>query len=117
MKKMFKAFDSYEIRSMVKRMERREKIIAIILLFAMILSMIPYQVFAKTEDVSHQESEVSQEEHTYSYDVASKDIPIVAKDTSKRTINEKHFRKEDGTYEVAIYDGAVHYYLHMILHL
>jgi RHS repeat-associated protein len=38
------------------------------------------------------------------------DVPLVSEDVSRRTENEKHFRKLDGTYEVSIYDEAVHYY-------
>ncbi len=111
MKKIFEAFSSLEIRDMTIRMKRREKIIAIILLVAMCLSMVPYQALAKTDYESSTIEQVEEinDEHVYNVDVDPKDIPIISEDISKRTANEKHFRKADGSYEVAIYDTNVHY--------
>lgn len=36
-------------------------------------------------------------------------VPIDVEVKEKRNQNEKHFRKIDGTYEVSLYDYAVHY--------
>ena len=76
----------------------------------MILSMIPFQVFARdSEDVVNDEVTTTEQGQIQNYDISKKDIPIVAEDSLRRSESEKHFRKQDGSYEVVIYDGAVHY--------
>lgn len=44
-----------------------------------------------------------------SLDIDVSKVPIAFEDASLRTENEKIFRKVDGTYEIAIYNEAVHY--------
>ncbi|MFA6801006.1 MAG: RHS repeat-associated core domain-containing protein [Acholeplasmataceae bacterium] len=114
MKKFLKAFDTNEIRSMTHRLERREKAIAIIILCAMFLSLIPYEALSATTNNVYEEevqevSELDEELNIYDYGISKQDIPIVGEDQTKRTENEKHFLKEDGSFEVVLYNGAVHY--------
>ncbi len=111
MKRMFTPFSSDEVRNMTIRMKHREKFMAILLLIAMFLSLVPYQAiaeeFSDTKPVTEEITEV--DDQVYNLDVDASDIPVISEDTSKRQLNEKHFRKQDGSYEVAIYDSAVHY--------
>ncbi len=74
--------------------------------------MIPFQVFASNDETvidDRLQTVDTEKEKIGNYNIDKKDIPIVAEDTSRRAENEKHFRKQDGSYEVVLYDGAVHY--------
>ncbi len=87
-----------------------QRAIATIVLIAMLFNLIPLQVFAnQDEPVVDDIVENVETEKIKNVDIDKKDIPIVAEDTSRRTESEKHFRKQDGSYEVVLYDGAVRY--------
>jgi|GEM_PF-2466629 len=112
MKKILRALSSREILLMCDRVKRREKGIVIILLIAMFLNLFPFHAIIAKDTGNENIPEVINTEisnNKRSVDVQAKDIPVISEDTSKRTGNEKHFRKQDGSYEVAIYDSPVHY--------
>ena len=107
---MFKGLDPHEVIVRTRRILSMQRAIATVVLIAMLLSMVPFQAFGSTDEIASNDLvETQTQEKINNYDVAKKDIPIVAEDISKRSESEKHFRKQDGSYEVVLYDGAVHY--------
>lgn len=69
--------------------------------------------FAQEKEVFQAEDVLDSNENLERYegvDIEPSKVPIQSEDTTKRSVNEKHFRKIDGTYEVAIYSEDVHYF-------
>lgn len=80
MKRMFTGLDSQEIIARTRRILSMQRAIAAVVLIAMILSMIPFQVFASTNEPTTngvEQTEVSQK--IKNYDVEKQDIPILEK--------------------------------------
>ncbi len=106
-KKTFTAVD-FAYKWIVKS----QKLLAAILCFATLFGAFAQPVFAiidsqrKEEEIVEVPSDDVTSETTY---LPAEDVPIVSEDIAKRTAYEKHFRKMDGTYEVSIYEEAVHY--------
>jgi RHS repeat-associated protein len=91
------------------------KVFSLVLSVLMVVSsVLPRQVRASQYDYpnydSNLEIENNEENEFYeSIDVDPSLVPINFEDINKRNEYEKYFRKIDGTYEVSIYDEAVHY--------
>ena len=89
------------------------KIVTVLLcVFMLAGSVIPQnnQVVYAFDNSYNEISDLEESENYYeSESIDPALIPVTVEDTTMRTETEKYFRKIDGTYEVAIYDGAVHY--------
>jgi RHS repeat-associated protein len=105
-----KAVNDKQILVLVRLLNTSKKFLVFLALFGQLVSIFPSR---KVDAVSEtKENDLTVEEST-DYQSDELDIslvPIVNEDESRRTANEKHFRKLDGTYEVSIYDNEVHYY-------
>jgi RHS repeat-associated protein len=83
-------------------MERMKKIIASALIFVFISSLVPANVFAASLKDSKNDLK--------DQDVSTTSIgKIVGETTDKREKSTKVYRKDDGSFEAAIFDTAVHY--------
>ncbi|MBU1020415.1 MAG: DNRLRE domain-containing protein, partial [Firmicutes bacterium] len=96
----------------VRLIDASKKFLIFLILFGQLVSLVPQNAFHANATSNTSENDIAIEESTqYQSDVLDISlVPIVDEDESRRTANEKHFRKLDGTYEVAIYDNSVHYY-------
>lgn len=86
-----------------------QRFFVILALTGILFSLFPNQKFYAAQEIETK-PETVEKDYYKSSDVDISLVPIVEEDVSKRTANEKHFRKLDGTYEVALYDNEVHYY-------
>jgi RHS repeat-associated protein len=109
---MFKkrSLSDKQILIFVRLINASKKFLVILALIGQLVSILPHQIVRATNVVNNHNQEVVDEYKAYqSDDVDISLVPIASEDTSKRTANEKHFRKMDGTYEVAIYNHQIHY--------
>ncbi|MDF2700896.1 MAG: wapA1 [Haloplasmataceae bacterium] len=93
--------------SSYKLFMKYSKYICLVLAFAMVFTSINWNVF-----ITKANDDVINEDATENYLDQSTDpysIPISFEDLSKRNAYTKYFRKLDGSYEVSVYDEAVHY--------
>ncbi len=92
------------------------KYICLVLALTIIFTSVNWDVFiTKADEPVVETIEENDEPETDEQDIFENEeidrslVPIDYEIVEKRTENEKHFRKIDGTYEVAIYNQAVHY--------
>ena len=105
-----KSLNDKQILTFVRLINASKKFLVFLALLGQLVSLLPQQVARATNEVIEEGIPIVEEEAVYDSDeVDIALVPNVSEDTSKRTANEKHFRKMDGTYEVAIYDNEVHY--------
>lgn len=98
-----------QILMVYKFYKTTQRFFVILALTGILFSLFPNQKFYAATEVDTK-PETVEKDYYQSSDVDISLVPIVEEDVSKRTANEKHFRKLDGTYEVALYDNEVHYY-------
>ncbi|MDX9691895.1 MAG: DNRLRE domain-containing protein, partial [Acholeplasmataceae bacterium] len=101
-----------QILVFVRLVDASKKFLIFLVLFAQLVSLIPQNVFQINAAIETIQNDVTVEKpiEYQSDELNISQVPIVNEDVSRRTANEKHFRKLDGTYEVAIYDNEVHYF-------
>jgi hypothetical protein len=107
MKKFFsRGVDNNEISLIVAFMNKTRKKVVLLLLFCLFISNVPWNYIvvkgSETELMTKEEPFISE-----NYDLSK--VPLDFEVTEKRTENEKHFRKIDGTFEVGLYGHAVHF--------
>ncbi|MCV2231780.1 DNRLRE domain-containing protein [Acholeplasma manati] len=98
-----------QILMVYKFYKTTQRFFVILALTGILFSLFPNQKFYAAQEIETK-PETVEKDYYQSSDVDISLVPIVEEDVSKRTANEKHFRKLDGTYEVALYDNEVHYY-------
>lgn len=105
-----KAVSDKQVLTLVRLIDASKKFLAFLALLGQVVSLFPSQrLEAATESVKNEfPIEESTEYQSDELDISL--VPIMDEDESRRTANEKHFRKLDGTYEVAIYDNEIHYF-------
>ncbi|KFZ27348.1 MAG: tRNA3(Ser)-specific nuclease WapA precursor [Candidatus Izimaplasma bacterium HR2] len=117
-KRIRKPITTKETMSFVFLLNSFRKFLTIIAILGMIWGYVPWKQIeaavieeVQITDLSEEIDSSIQEENIYeSVDLNPSLVPIDFEDITKRTETEKHFRKIDGTYEVAIYDQPIHYY-------
>ncbi len=86
------------------------KIISLVLVIALIITVLPLQAIAQsTAQDSEANKEIVREENINAEGDSQKEVSIIGEVKEKREKNVKHFLKEDGTFEAAVYPTAVHY--------
>src|SRR3989339_897535 len=96
----------------IRLLSRTHKIVVFFLVFATLWNSVAIHlpgILANDiieNDIADTQNEYEKAEYI---NVDPLDVPLVSEDVSRRTETEKHFRKLDGTYEVSIYDEAIHY--------
>ncbi len=78
-----------------------QRFFVILALTGILFSIFPNQKFYAAQEIETK-PETVEKDYYQSSDVDISLVPIVEEDVSKRTANEKHFRKLDDTYEVAL---------------
>lgn len=99
----------------IKSLLRGQKVFAVLAVSLMMIGTFFAPIVQAVTQREPQEIEeaVETDEQTYDpasfADVAAADVLVEAEVEQMRSVNEKVFRKVDGSYEVAIYPDAVHY--------
>jgi len=105
-----KAVNDKQILILVRLIDASKKFLVFLALLGQVVSLFPSQRLEAASEAMPNDLIVEESTEYRSDELDISLVPIVDEDESRRTANEKHFRKLDGTYEVAIYDNEVHYY-------
>jgi hypothetical protein len=105
-----KAVNDKQILILVRLIDASKKFLVFLALLGQVVSLFPSQRLEAASETMPNDLIVEESTEYRSDELDISLVPIVDEDESRRTANEKHFRKLDGTYEVAIYDNEVHYY-------
>jgi YD repeat-containing protein len=107
-----KAVNDRQILTFVRLIHASKKLLVFLALLGQLASIFPqYNFRVNATGDTIQSDEITDRSTNYQSDELDISlVPIVDEDESRRTANEKHFRKLDGTYEVSIYDNDIHYF-------
>jgi hypothetical protein len=110
-----KSLNDRQVLNLVRLINASKKFLVFLALLGQLVSLLP-QINLRAQYIDNPKEEIIEEIKTKdnvskfkSENLDISIVPIVNEDESRRTANEKHFRKLDGTYEVAIYNNEVHY--------
>lgn len=113
---MFKknAVSDKQILIFVRLISASKKLLVFLALIGQLVSILPQKTI-QAQSIIEEKEEIIEEidvddfNHNKYADVLQSDIPVDVEIESMRSLNEKVFRKLDGSYEVSIYPDVVHY--------
>ncbi|MDF2700128.1 MAG: wapA1, partial [Haloplasmataceae bacterium] len=119
MKRLYKSKNSQKSTLVFYKLHKKLKVfITIVCLISILFNYVPWNLVSATTVSESQiipESNSELQNEIVEQDIFENDyldnslVPVDFEVVDKRTEYEKHFRKIDGTYEVGIYNQAVHY--------
>jgi RHS repeat-associated protein len=109
-----KAVNDRQILTFVRLIDASKKFLVFLALLGQLASIIPQKTIQAQTMIDEKEEiiEVSEDQafiQNNFADVNKSDIPIDVEIESMRSLNEKVYRKIDGSYEVSIYPDVIHY--------
>ncbi|MDY0294809.1 MAG: DNRLRE domain-containing protein, partial [Acholeplasmataceae bacterium] len=109
-----KAINDIQVLILVRLIDASKKFLVFLALLGQLASIVPQRIIqAQSIDSELQENIIEYDTTDFNFDeyadVKKSDIPADFEIESMRSLNEKVFRKMDGSYEVSIYPDVVHY--------
>ena len=109
-----KAVNDKQILIFVGLIDASKKFLVFLALLGQLVSILPQKTI-QAQAITHEKEEYIEEyddikvNHDMYANIEKSDIAVDIEIESMRSLNEKVFRKLDGSYEVSIYPDVVHY--------